>query len=116
MVQRRNRPSLALKAIVERLLRCLDRNIAPEPRIARAVDLPHAAGTNTRNRFIGAQAHAGLEAHRDCQRILRSGTDEYTLGVPKQLPWPRANSRRNRLADVPEDLEVETPVGRERQR
>ncbi len=41
----------------------LDRHIAPEPRIARAIDLAHPAGADGSLDFIRAQAIAHFEQH-----------------------------------------------------
>ena len=54
MVQRRDRAGFLLESMeaidVGRVCagQYLDRNVAPEPRIASAIDLAHAAGTNQR--------------------------------------------------------------------
>ena len=37
----------------------LDRDLAPEPRVARAVHLAHAAGAERRDDLVGAEARAG---------------------------------------------------------
>ena len=42
----------------------LDRDIAPELRIARAIDLAHAAGPDQGGDFIRAEAGAGRESQR----------------------------------------------------
>ena len=39
----------------------LDRNVTPEPRIARAVDLAHAAGADRRGDLVDAEAGTGGE-------------------------------------------------------
>ena len=41
----------------------LDRDRAVEPRVARAIDLAHAAGADATGDFIGAEARAGDERH-----------------------------------------------------
>ena len=42
----------------------LDRDGAVEPRVARLVDLAHAAGAERRDDLVGAEARAGLDGHR----------------------------------------------------
>ena len=41
----------------------LDRDVATQPRVARAVDVAHAARANQRDDFIGAEPRAGGEGH-----------------------------------------------------
>ena len=43
----------------ERLRDQLDRDVAPEPWIARAVDLAHAAGAEPADDLVGTDAYAG---------------------------------------------------------
>src|SRR2546428_6144786 len=47
----------------------LDRDVAPETRVARAINLPHAAGADRRDDFIGTEARADRESHRGGSRI-----------------------------------------------
>jgi hypothetical protein len=41
-----------------------DRDIPVEPRVARAVDLPHAARAERREDLVGTETGAGLQSHR----------------------------------------------------
>src|SRR5437867_1175086 len=69
MVERGGGPRFLLKAAeaigIGRELRGqdLDGDIASEARIARAVDLAHAAGANGRDDLIRAEPRAGRECH-----------------------------------------------------
>ena len=64
MIERRDRARLALEAVAklrvgrERRGEDLDRDGAIEPRVARAIDLAHAARADERDDFIGAETHA----------------------------------------------------------
>ena len=78
----------------------LDRHLAVEPRVARAVDLAHAAGTEGRDDLVGSEALAGGEAH------LRGGSwtlcweaagDSTASPAPRVAPGPLA-ARRSRDA------------------
>ena len=42
----------------------LDRNVAPEPRVACTLHLTHAAGAERRDDLVGAEAGARLQRHR----------------------------------------------------
>ena len=50
MIQRREQPSLALEPLLRFGIEAplvgqdLERDLAPEPRVARPIDFPHAAG------------------------------------------------------------------------
>ena len=78
MVQRRGRAGLLLESMEaigvgrERDRQDLDRHVTTQPRIARAVDVAHAARANERDDFIGAEPCAGGKTHRP------------TLILPKQ--------------------------------
>ena len=67
MVQRRGRAGFLLESLeaIEVGTECagqyLDRNLTPEPRIARAIDLAHAAGAERRDDFVRPEARAGSE-------------------------------------------------------
>ena len=70
MVERRGRPRLLLEALRARLGSSandggqdLDRDVAAEPRVARAIDLAHAAGAERRDDLVGAEPGAGRECH-----------------------------------------------------
>src|SRR6185369_13740864 len=76
--ERRGRPGLELEPSeavgVRRIDRRerLDRDLAPEPRVARAVDLPHAAGAEWGEDLVRTEAAADGECHvvylHDCTR------------------------------------------------
>ena len=65
MVQRGERLRFALEARQplgiggEAVRQDLDRDVAIELRVARAIDLAHAAGANDRDDLVGAEAGAG---------------------------------------------------------
>ena len=69
MVERRDGARFALEALAELGIggECvgqdLDRDDAIEPRVARLVDLAHAAGADEREDFVGAEAGAGGQSH-----------------------------------------------------
>ena len=42
----------------------------PQPRVARAIDLAHAAGAERRDDLVEAEAGAGLEGHENLRGIL----------------------------------------------
>ena len=63
MVQRGNGLCLPLEALAELRGGNLDRNIALQAGIMRLVHLSHAAFTDRRNNFIGAQCAAGRDRH-----------------------------------------------------
>ena len=46
----------------------LDRHVAPEPRIARAIDLAHAAGAERRDDLVRAEADTRSQGHRGWKR------------------------------------------------
>jgi hypothetical protein len=66
MVERGERLCLACKARQairisrERCRQDLDRGVAIQPRVARAIDLAHAAGANRRQDFVRADERTGL--------------------------------------------------------
>jgi hypothetical protein len=69
VVEARDRARLALEAgadlgVVDEVRRKhLDRDFAAEPRIARAIDLAHAAGAERGEDFVGTEASRGGERH-----------------------------------------------------
>ena len=69
MVQRRGGAGFLLESMEavgvggERDGQDLDRHVTTQPRIARAIDLAHAAGADDRDDFIGAEPLAGGEGH-----------------------------------------------------
>ena len=62
MVERRDRPRLALEALAdcgfggELRRQHLDRDVAIEPRVAGAIHLAHAAGAEQRDDLVGPEA------------------------------------------------------------
>ena len=66
MIERREKLRLALEARdalgidARSLQHDLDRDVAPELRVARAIDLAHPAGPKQGQNFIRAKARAGL--------------------------------------------------------
>ena len=69
MGQRRDRPRLAFEArqgvgVVRKVLRQhFDRDVAAEPRVARAIHLAHAAGAKCTGDFVGTEPDTGGERH-----------------------------------------------------
>ena len=67
MVQRRERPRLALEPHQpvgvggERVGQDLERHVASELGVAGAIDLPHAAGAERRHDLVGAEPDAGVQ-------------------------------------------------------
>ena len=67
MIQRRERLRFALEAgqaigiSRERVGQDLDRDVAIQLRVARAIHLAHAAGADRRGDLVGAEAGAGSE-------------------------------------------------------
>ena len=65
VIDRGERLRLASKAFEPRAVardvggKHLDRHVAPQPRIARAIHLAHAAGAQQREDFVGSEASAG---------------------------------------------------------
>ena len=58
----------------ERLRQDLDRDVAIEPRVARAIDLAHAAGAEQRDDFVDVETRAGREEHEGRRRIIYRGS------------------------------------------
>ena len=54
----------ALGVLRERGGQRLDRDVAPEPRVAGAIHLAHAARAERRDDLVGAEAGAGGQGHR----------------------------------------------------
>ena len=69
MIELRDRAGLAVEALAElriggeRVRENLDRDRAIEARVARLVDLAHAAGAEGGEDFVRAEASAGLQCH-----------------------------------------------------
>ncbi len=69
MIQRREQLRFALEAgqpigiAGEEVGQDLERDVAPEPRVAGAIDLSHAAGAERGDDLIGAQFRAGSQGH-----------------------------------------------------
>ena len=84
MIQRSQQPRLALEAREplavgrERVGQDLDRDVAPEPRVARAIDLAHAAGTQERDDLVHTQSLTD-ELHRS-PAILRVNAGRLVAG------------------------------------
>src|SRR5207302_9232032 len=56
-------PAEALRVLRKRRRQHLDRHLAPEARIARAIHLAHPTGAEGRQDLVGAEARAGGERH-----------------------------------------------------
>ena len=69
MIERGGRVRLALEAPEplgigrQRRGQHLDRDVAPEPRVAGAIDLAHSTRAERRDDLVGTQARSGGEAH-----------------------------------------------------
>ena len=69
MIQRREQLGFTLKSrqpigiARERVGQYLDRHLALQPRIFRAIHLAHAAGAEERDDLVGAETGAGGETH-----------------------------------------------------
>ena len=78
VVERRDRPRLALESLAVLGRQLLDRHDAVEPGIEGLVDLAHATSANGRLDFVGAETCTGCER----QRLI--------------LSWPRPRVTRKR--------------------
>ena len=87
MVEARQRFRFALEApqtflvLREFVRQHLDRDLALQPRVARAIDLPHRAGAQRTHDHIIGEGRAGTHARRSCpMRVLlpRVGTGRGT--------------------------------------
>jgi hypothetical protein len=72
----------------ERHRQNLDRDVAVEPGVARAIDLAHAAGAQERDDFVHSNPRAGSQAHRVGASIRQSRRPaarrgRYTVGLVK---------------------------------
>src|SRR5215472_533545 len=63
MIQRGRGTCFPCESLAEPLGRNLDRDFAPQPRVARAVDFAHATGADGRKNLIGAQTSPNRQAH-----------------------------------------------------
>ena len=91
MIQRGEHVRLALEArhalgiVAEPVRDDLDRHVATELRVARAIDLAHAPGADKREDLVGAKASAGCQGQKvRCSRIIPVGGDpppEYRHGL-----------------------------------
>ena len=70
MIQRREHARFALeprqpvRIVNDRIGQDLDRDVAVEARVARAIDLAHATGAESADDLVGTEAGAGCECHR----------------------------------------------------
>jgi hypothetical protein len=70
MIELRDRPGLAIKALAELRIGCkgvrenLDRDRAIEPRVSGFVHLSHPTGADERQDFVWAEASAGEQWHQ----------------------------------------------------
>ena len=109
MVQRRGRARFLLEALqpfgVGRQAggQDLDRYLASEPRVARAIDLPHPAGAERGDDFVGAEASARLQGQRS---RFWDYTRQACIGSP-QPPQAGVISLRSGQPEVPDYDEME---------
>ena len=106
MVQRGDRPRFAREPIAELFGRDLDRDVASEPRIARAIHLAHAARTNALDNLVRAQPRPWR--HRT-ESLVQFGRNTTPHG--RSPTFTLATTVRVRNVD--ERDVVRRPVGRE---
>ena len=73
VIQRRDGPRFAPKALAELRGGDLDGDDAAEPGVARLPHLPHAAGAEGREDLVGAEAGAGGKGHSESGGLYGSG-------------------------------------------
>jgi len=71
----------------------LDGHVAPQPGVARAVDLPHAAGSEEGEDPIGTEPRAGGEVHRGILPQRHSPEWRGPPGAPREGPTGRADEK-----------------------
>jgi hypothetical protein len=59
----------------------LDRDVPPEPRVARAIDLAHAAGAERREDFVGTESGSRREAQGFGSDFARRSSRQFTTMV-----------------------------------
>ena len=99
----------------------LDRDRAVEPRVARLVDLAHAAGAERRHDFVGAEPAAGGEnrrlrclRHRRWWADKRIGEEGFTGdGQPIEEAGARGVRRQQRLDFATQVIVVASRIGHE---
>ena len=67
----------------------LDRDFAPEPRVARPVDLAHAARAERREDLVGAELRSRGEAHAVCLPGSEEGARSCPPGAAALVPTAR---------------------------
>src|SRR5439155_8262560 len=122
MIERREDLCLAPEAchaigiVDETVWQNLQRDITPELRIARAIHLSHAAGTNRREDLVGAESSTGSKSHKGgpdelvtlivvgpSGPVKRDGDPRLPggPGLPQGVPADqREPERQKRLVDV----------------
>ena len=117
MVQRREHPRLALEArepirvARERARQDLDRDVAPELRVARAVHLAHAARAEQRLQLIAAERCAG---HGRGRRRRRPAAPASTSAGSARKPSSDADSVEQRFDVAPQRLVIGAGLGEKR--
>ena len=69
----------------------LDRDVAAQPRVVRAIDLAHAPGTDGAEDFVGAKARAWLEGHAGSGATVAERSAN--AAVPRCQPHARLGAR-----------------------
>ena len=65
----------------------LDRDVAPEPRVARAIDLAHPAGADRRHDLVGAEAASRIEHPLSLSGGLRPADPLHALSLCSLAPF-----------------------------
>src|SRR6266566_7889544 len=102
-------PTQSLRVLGNPVRQDLDRDVAPEPRIARPVDLAHSAGAQRRNHFVRTETRPGGYRHpavnrgsgiRDLGARAVTGADK--LAALDATESARAASLLTDHADLPD--------------
>ena len=64
-----------VRVLRERRGQDLDRDLAPEPRILRPVDLTHPSGADLAEDLVGAELGAGRQSHRASRPSTMKSSD-----------------------------------------
>jgi hypothetical protein len=101
-----------IEVVRERGGKNLDGDVASEPRIARAIDLAHAARADERDDFIRTEASAGREGHvagRLYRAIAPIGSSgDLPIGDP--AIWSSANGSTDREIAHPFARSADDPI------
>ncbi len=84
----------------ERLRQHFDRNVTPEARVPRAIDLAHAARADGRDDFVGAEARAGGQTHLFTGASRRSSSNQLVTRFNFEPFCCDESSTRNRFRSL----------------